>query len=305
MSKSKKSRDKRAKKLLGRSSARRDAHGKVHLALFRDPASGHEAVALVAPVFGEAWQNDLAQGAANTAYTLLGDAPTIEDTVALALNAMAATARLIEGLLARAPAASGSVACRTGCDHCCYQAVGVTPPEALAIADHLRRTRSPDELARITAHLADCREKTRGLTLAERFSPEHPCPFLEAARCTIYDVRPLSCRGMNSLDADDCATRLRDASARAAFIADGAGGRSFMEPIRAFHAVSAGLQLALWELYDLDVRPLDLTAAVHLLLTSPESVVVAWLRGEPSLASARGGDSSGHVGIQALSGKLT
>ena len=45
-----------------------------------------------------------------------------------------------DGLLARAPA--GAVACRAGCDHCCYQIVGVTRPEALAIFDHLSRTAS-------------------------------------------------------------------------------------------------------------------------------------------------------------------
>jgi hypothetical protein len=182
--------------------------------------------------------------------------------------------------------------------------VGVTPPEALAIAEHLRQTRSPEELERITAYLGDRREKTRGLTSTERFSPDHPCPFLESARCSIYEVRPLSCRGMNSLDADDCATRLRDPDARAAFIASGTGGRSFMEPIRAFHAVSAGLQLGLSELYELDMRPLDLTAAVHLLLTAPRSVVTDWLRGLSPFDEARGSDSSGHAGIEALSGRL-
>jgi hypothetical protein len=109
---------------------------------------------------------------------------------------------------------------------------------------------------------------------------------------------------MNSLSADDCATRLRDPEARAAFIAHGTGGRSFMEPIRAFHAVSAGLQLALAELYELDMRPLDLTAAVHLLLTSPESLASEWLRGQAAFESALGSDSSGHAGIETLSGRL-
>ena len=37
-----------------------------------------------------------------------------------------------------------------------------------------------------------------------------------------------------------------------------------MEPIRAFHAVSAGIQLGLAELYRLDMRALDLTAAIDL-----------------------------------------
>lgn len=302
MSKSKKSKARRAKQRHDAAPVRRDAGGKVHLALFRDPATGQEGVALVAPVFSESWQNEVAQGAANTAHAMLRGAPTRERATELARNAMTATSRLADGLLARAPA--GAVACRAGCDHCCYQGVGVTPPEALAVADHLLGTRSPDELARIVAHLADRREKTRGLTSAERFSPEHPCPFLESARCTIYEVRPLSCRGMNSLDAGECETRLRDPDARAAFVASGSGGRSFLEPIRAFHAVSAGLQLALSELYALDMRPLDLTAAVHLLLTSPETLVTDWLRGQPSLEPARGSDSSAHAGIQALSGKL-
>jgi Fe-S-cluster containining protein len=280
----------------------RDARGRVHLALFRDPVSGQEGVAMVAPVFAEQWQNDVTLGAANTAHALLRGAPTPERTLTLARNAMAATSRLADGLLARAPA--GAVACRAGCDHCCYQGVGVTPPEALAIADHLRRTRSPEELARVTAHLGEQRERTRGLTAAERFSPDHPCPFLESARCTIYEVRPLSCRGMNSLDAGDCATRLRDPEARAAFVESGTGGRSFMEPIRAFHAVSAGLQLGLTELYQLDMRPLDLTAAVHLVLTAPGAVATDWLRGLSPFEEARGSDSSGHAGIETLSGKL-
>jgi Fe-S-cluster containining protein len=303
VSKSKKSKERRARADAKRNEAvRRGPRGRVHLALFRDPVSGQEGVSLVAPVFAEAWQNDVALGAANTAHALLGGAPTRARTVELARSAMGATSRLADGLLARAP--EGAVACKAGCDHCCYQGVGVTPPEAIAIAEHLRSTRSSEELERLTAHLGQEREKTRELSSTERFSPEHPCPFLESARCTIYEARPLSCRGMNSLDADDCATRLRDPDARAAFIATGEGGRSFLEPIRAFHAVSAGLQLSLSELYELDMRPLDLTAAVHLLLTSPDSVVTDWLRGLSPFEAARGSDSSGHAGIHALSGKL-
>ena len=160
-----------------------------------------------------------------------------------------ATSRLADGLLARAPA--GAVACRAGCDHCCYQSVGVTPPEALAIFDHLSRTLSDtDAGARRGARRRGTARARAGCRRAERFSPDHPCPFLDgragAARST-RSVRS-SCRGMNSLDADECEKRLRDPAARAAFLAERAGGHSFMEPIRAFHAVSAGIQLGLAEL---------------------------------------------------------
>ncbi len=193
----------------------RDPGGRVHLTVHRDSVSGAETVALAAPLFAETWQNDVAAAAAGTAHGLLAGAPTLEAVVALARNAMDGASRLIDGLLARAPA--GAVACRAGCDHCCYQSVGVTPPEALAIFDHLSRTLSDAELERVGAHVAAQRVRTRGLSTAERFSPEHPCAFLDVAagRCTIYEVRPLSCRGMNSLDAAECEKRLRDPAERA------------------------------------------------------------------------------------------
>ncbi|HEU5072585.1 MAG TPA: YkgJ family cysteine cluster protein [Polyangiaceae bacterium] len=282
--------------------SRKDAAGRVHLTLLRDPASGREGVALTKPIFQEAWQNEIATAAANTAHALLQGKATLERTVKLARSAMSATSRLADGFLARAP--TGAVACKDGCDHCCYQSVGVTPPEAFAIVQHLRQTLAPSELARVSAHITSCHERTRGLTAEARFSPDHPCPFLEAGSCSIYEVRPLSCRGMNSLDANECRSRLREPEARAAFVERGEGGHSFMEPIRGFHAVSAGMQLALAELYALDMRPLELTAAMQLLLNGPETPLVDWLNGERSLEAARGGDSTDAPGIRELTGSL-
>jgi hypothetical protein len=77
-----------------------------------------------------------------------------------------------------------------------------------------------------------------------------------------------------------------------------------MEPIRAFHAVSAGLQLGLAELYALDMRPLDLIAAVHLLLTGPQSTAARWVAGEPAFESTLGSDSTDSAEIRQLSGAL-
>lgn len=283
--------------------SRKDAAGRVHLTLVRDPKSGREGVVLKKPIFQATWQNEIATAAANTARALLQGGATLERTVKLAQSAMAATSRLADGLLARAPA--GTVACKNGCDHCCYQSVGVTPPEALAIAHHLRQNLSASEFASMLAHISDSHDRTQGLSAEERFSPDHPCPFLQQGSCSIYEVRPLSCRGMNSLDAGECSARLRQPEVRAAFIATGEGGRSFMEPIRGFHAVSAGMQLALAEVYGLDMRPLELTAAVRLLLTEPDTIVGEWLAGGRSLEAARGGDNSNAPGVHQLTGTLT
>ena len=282
---------------------KRDPAGRVHLAVQRDPASGEERVALTAPLFEEDWQNEIATAAAQTAHGTLTRETSLASMVALARNAMDATEKLIGSLLSRAPA--GAVACRAGCDHSCYQSVGVTPPEALAIFDHLSRTLPDGELERVAAHVAAHRARTRELSTAERFSPDLPCPFLNVTggRCTIYEVRPLSCRGMNSLDAGECETRLRDPEARAAFLAKGVGGRSFREPIRAFHAVSAGLQIAVADLRGVDMRPLDLSGALDLLLNGPETIPEAWIAGGRPFESARGGDGTDAPGADDLSGR--
>jgi Fe-S-cluster containining protein len=260
-----------------------DDAGRVHLAVHRDAISGREFVTLKAPLFKEPWQNDVTAGAANTVLGVLGREPSVERVVELTESAMAATSRLVAGFLAHAP--EGALACKAGCDHCCYQVVGVTPAEALTIFAHLRRSRSPEELERLGAHVAELSERGRGLSSTDRFSPDHPCAFLEAGRCSIYEVRPLACRGMNSLDAKECETRLRDPAARADFVAHG-GGHLFVEPVRAFRAVSAGLQLSLAELYHLDSRPLDLIAAMRLLLERGQALGTAWMSGQQPFESA-------------------
>jgi Fe-S-cluster containining protein len=285
-----------------KAAVRRDTAGRAHLDIYRDPASGSARVSLRAAIFEGDWQNEIATASANTALGTMREQPSVARAVELARNAMGATSRLSDGLLARAPA--GTVACRPGCDHCCYQVVGVTPPEALAIADHLRNDVPHTERERIAARVSEAHERARGLTSVERFSPEHPCPFLESGHCTIYAVRPLACRGMNSLSASECAKRLREPEARAAFLTNGVGSHSFLEPIRAFHAISAGLQLGLSELYHLDMQPLELTAAVHLLLTGPRSLAAEWIAGQSAFASARASDKAEDVRMRELSGVL-
>ncbi len=262
----------------------RDDAGRVHLVLQRDPANGHERVALKAPLFAEQWQNELAASAATTVLGVLRREPTLEGVLELTRSALASTERLIAALLARAPA--GALACKSGCDHCCHQVVGVTAAEALTIHAHLEATRSADELERLKTRVAELHERARGLSSAERFSPAHPCAFLEAGSCSIYEVRPLSCRGMNSLDAGECASKLREPEGRAEFLAKGHGGRCFVEPIQAFRAVSAGLQLGLSELYHLDARPLDLLAVMRLLLEGDAELGDAWAAGQQPFEAA-------------------
>ena len=278
----------------------------MHLRVVSDHSSGEQRLELSAPVFEEDWQNRLTLATANTAFGLLRQERSPSAASHLGKKAMEATSTLVASLLGRAPA--GALACRQGCAHCCHQRVGVTVPEALAIFATLVETRSGDELRELQERVERAYLSTRGLSRDERNSPEHACPLLENDLCSVYEVRPLSCRGVHSLDAEACKSRLHDKERRAAYERGDLPGHSFVEPVRAVHAISAGLQLGLHEGLGLDMRPLDLTAALHLLLSEhsleSEGVAQRWLAGLPAFAEAHGGDATDHQGQVELSGAV-
>lgn len=291
-------------------------HARVHLRVVNDHGSGEQHLELVAPVFKEDWQNRITFATANTAFASLRQERSAAAIGALGSNVMQGTSTLVEGLLSRAPA--GALACRPGCAHCCHQSVGVTVPEALAIARHLLATRTTVELQSLQQRVARAQHETRGLTRDQRNSPEHPCPFLNDDLCSIYQVRPLSCRGVHSLDEQACKSKLHDRERRAAYERGELPGHAFAEPVRAVLAMSAGLQLGLHEGLGLDMRPLDLTSAMRLLLSDAlvqaesseadtllaSERVAQWLDGAPAFAEARGGDATDHAGQVELSGAV-
>ena len=94
-------------------------------------------------------------------------------------------------------------ACAPGCDFCCYLPVDVLAPEAFRIAVHLQETRSPAELSELVYQLGVHRQHGLGT---------RPCVFLTRGRCSIYEGRPMVCRGYNSLSRERCEAYFRDAS---------------------------------------------------------------------------------------------
>lgn len=266
----------------------RKSSGRVYLQLVYDRANHRAHPTLTTAVFEHTWQNQIALGVASTAYTLLSERREAEQVERLTENVMSAATRLCDNFIAQG---AGAVACRSGCDHCCHQSVGVTPPEALRIFAYLKASLVESEWEDMKNLFAEKRAATRHLSSDERFSPDHPCPFLREKSCSIYQVRPLTCRGANSLDALDCEERLRDPEKRKRFLSDGTGGRMLLEPVRAMQALSAGLQLALFELFDLDMRPLDLIGAMDLLFTRGQVVIDEWFDGKVGFVPTLGSKS--------------
>jgi Fe-S-cluster containining protein len=103
-------------------------------------------------------------------------------------------------------------ACQPGCDSCCYNQVELTTPEALLLGSYLA-TRFPAErlqsfLTRVETSVTRRAGKTKVQLAAIR--AELPCPLLEAGCCLVYEVRPLMCRAMHSLELDACRRELAD-----------------------------------------------------------------------------------------------
>lgn len=112
------------------------------------------------------------------------------------------------------------IACQAGCDYCCYNQVELTAPEALWLGAALTRRLPPRILAAVLDQAEKSCHRRAGKTkqeiAAERASL--PCPLLQERRCLLYEVRPLMCRAMHSLEVRDCAAELaRPQQARVRF----------------------------------------------------------------------------------------
>jgi Fe-S-cluster containining protein len=93
--------------------------------------------------------------------------------------------------------------CQRGCDYCCFLPVETCRAEATRALEYAREALSAAEfrgLKRRIRQAAACYPLPPQRPLAQNPS----CPFLEDSVCLVYPVRPLACRGWNSIDAAAC-----------------------------------------------------------------------------------------------------
>jgi Fe-S-cluster containining protein len=96
------------------------------------------------------------------------------------------------------------LACQEGCAYCCHFPLDLTPPELIWISEFLHKIPEPRVLAALEERTARIADQTRGMNAAERTASRLPCPLLVENRCSVYPVRPLLCRGWNSMDVEPC-----------------------------------------------------------------------------------------------------
>lgn len=94
-------------------------------------------------------------------------------------------------------------ACRDQCSACCHLFVSTPPGVARLIAEHIHETFDADAQTALLERI-----KTAATEIEQASSTSEVrvrCPLLgDDERCTIYDVRPLSCRAFTSSDASLC-----------------------------------------------------------------------------------------------------
>jgi Fe-S-cluster containining protein len=169
------------------------------------------------------------------------------------------------------------LACQEGCAWCCHKRVGVSAAEVVRIAAYLRQSLSPEKQDEVRARVVQRDEERRGLSKDRWAVLRVPCPLLVEQRCSVYPVRPLTCRGYNSSDARRCELSVtkrllvevpiyEPQQRLATFVLDG---------------TRAGLAEA-----GLDAGLLELTAALRIALETPQAVE-RWLAGAAVFTEAR------------------
>jgi hypothetical protein len=96
------------------------------------------------------------------------------------------------------------VACRSGCTYCCTFPVAASAPEVLAIATFVRERFDAERQAALGARIDANVAATEDMDMSQRDRVRLDCPFLEAGECSVYEVRPIACRGVSSYSVEDC-----------------------------------------------------------------------------------------------------
>ncbi len=216
------------------------------------------------------------RGEAQATLGVLLKGRTAKEVAAVALSAYQRVDSAVQDYTGQA-----GLACGKGCAWCCRGVkVDVLVPEAVAIAEYLRRSIDEGEYENFVRRLREVANQFSAMNSAQRVQSKAPCAFLndESGQCRIYEVRPNACRKHNSLDATQCEVAHHDTSGRTTVPVH------FL--LRLTHELSTeGVSVALSSL-NLDSSPYELTNAV---LVAFENLGAAeeWATGGGAFHAAR------------------
>lgn len=168
------------------------------------------------------------------------------------------------------------LACAPGCSHCCITEVTVLPPEVITITDYIKANFSDREKLELSERMNEHQEERQ----LEQRRPL--CPLNVKGHCTIYPVRPFTCRTFHSFDLSACYKK---------FVVDGDPPGSPLPPMQGerFDALALFWNSAVTTFRSLGVTEMndyELVSALQIALNDP-SVGDRLLSGEEPFHRAR------------------
>lgn len=91
------------------------------------------------------------------------------------------------------------IACKAGCSACCHSKVEAGPAELSQLAHWIRHQLSPADLQAFVIALKQAAAQTSTV-----WNQRQPYLFLNQNQCSIYPLRPASCRKAHSLNVQAC-----------------------------------------------------------------------------------------------------
>lgn len=175
----------------------------------------------------------------------------------------------------KAPTGGLQLACRAGCWFCCTIPVAVTVFEAGQVFGVIKQLPEADQeriWTRVQEHV-EAQRQAIAASVEKRVDFTHRCPLLtDEGTCSVYDARPLTCRGLLSVDAERC---------RQAYLEDDNGdpNQPFLASNLAVDAAIPHLMVALNE-GGMDHYPnYELISALYALNADPD-IFLRWQQGK-------------------------
>ena len=95
--------------------------------------------------------------------------------------------------------------CKAGCSYCCCKPGVLTSiPELLRILVYIRSKFCETAIVELTDRACRYAAQMAGRNPNDLVDESVPCPLLVDHRCSVYEVRPLVCRGYNSTSVAAC-----------------------------------------------------------------------------------------------------
>jgi hypothetical protein len=152
----------------------------------------------------------------------------------------------------------------------------VSIPELVRIIEHVREQFDETAIAALRARSATYAAQVEGRDVNRATTESVPCPLLVGDLCSVYEARPLVCRGYNSTDADACSRAHDDPGVLVPTFA----------PVKdVTDGATVGMAQRLREAACGDAM-VDLGTAVHMALNSDAHWAEAVVGGELDLSAA-------------------